>query len=161
MQKKNKKTQYGFFLIEAVIATAVVATTLVMMLGASTNVSSIGRYSLQKTQSAYLLEEAAEVIKIIRNQSWTTIANLTNGTTYYMQWGSGTWSYTTTPQQTGIFTRTVVFSAVSRDTGDAIVTSGGTVDSGTRRATITVSWQSNGVTRSETMQLYITSTPSI
>ncbi len=161
-QRKNKK-QNGFFLIEAVIASAIVATTLVMMLGAISNVVAISKYSLQKTQASYLLEEGVEVAKLLRNQSWANISGLTNGTTYYMSWSGSAWSYTTTAPgtATGIFTRSIVFSSVSRDGSDNIVASGGTVDAGTRLGTVTVSWSQNGTPRTDTLQFYITSTPSI
>ena len=153
----------GFFLIEAVIASAIVATTLVLMLGAISNVVAISKYSLQKTQASYLLEEGVEVAKLLRNQSWANISGLSTGTTYYMSWSGSAWSYTTISPGTvtGVFTRSIVFSAVSRDGSDNIVSSGGSIDSGTRRGTVTVSWNQNGSTKTDTLQFYITSTPSI
>lgn len=169
LQRKNKKQKamptgrQGFFLIEAVIASAIVATTLVMMLGAISNVVAISKYSLQKTQASYLLEEGVEVAKLLRNQSWTNISGLSTGTTYYMSWSGSAWSYTPTAPgtATGVFTRTIVFSSVSRDGTDTITASGGTADSGTRLGTVTVSWQQNGSSRTESLPFYITSTPSI
>ena len=65
------------------------------------------------------------------------------------------WALATTPHTDGIFTRIVTFAAVSRS-GGAIVTNGtGSVDSGTRLVTVTVSWQEGGVTVTKTVSAYI------
>ncbi|MEI6022237.1 MAG: type II secretion system protein [bacterium] len=159
-----KKTQKGFFLIEAIVASAIIGTSLVLMLAVISNVVDISHRALEKTQASYLLEEGGEVAKVLRNQAWSNISNLTPGTTYYMHWDNTgkTWSYTTTAEKVGVFTRTIVISSVQRNANADIVSSGGSVDSGTLQMTISVSWQSaNGTSATETMPFYITSSPNI
>ena len=108
-------------------------------------------------QASSLLEEGAEAVKTIRDNDWTTISNLTVGTTYYLSYSSVTnlWSLTTTPSTIGIFTRTVVISAVNRDSNDDIVSSGGTLDVKTKKVTITTSFNSQSGTISKTLVFYI------
>jgi Tfp pilus assembly protein PilV len=159
---QHKKNNTGFFLIEAIIASAIISTTLVIMLGVMSNVVGVSATALQKTQASYLLEEGVEAAKILRNQSWTNITTLTPGTTYYLVWSGSAWSYTQTVQTTGIFTRSIAVATVSRDGSDNITTSGGTVDSGTLKMTITVTWKSQtGTTNTETLPFYITSISNV
>lgn len=146
----------GFFLIEVVVAAAVIATVLILLLGSVQNSVEASQRSLERTQASYLLEEGAEAVKSIRDGAWTTISALTNGTTYYLSWSGSAWSLTTTASAVDGFTRTVVFAAVNRNSNDDIVTSGGTLDSGTRKVTITTSWTAASTAKSESMSLYIT-----
>ena len=149
-------TSSGFFLIEVVVAASIIATVLILLLASIQDSVEASQRSLERTQASYLLEEGAEAVKTIRDSGWTSISGVTNGTTYYLSWNGTTWSLTTTLQTTDIFTRTIVFSAVSRDTNDDIMTSGGTVaDTGTEKVTVNVSWLSQSGTKSESLELYI------
>ena len=149
-------TSSGFFLIEVVVAASIIATVLILLLASIQDSVEASQRSLERTQASYLLEEGAEAVKTIRDSGWTSISGVTNGTTYYLSWNGTTWSLTTTLQTTDIFTRPIVFSAVSRDTNDDIMTSGGTVaDTGTEKVTVNVSWLSQSGTKSESLELYI------
>lgn len=151
-----KNTQAGFFLLEVVIASAVIATILVLLLGSIRNSVEVSQRSLERTQAAYLLEEGVEAMKAIRNQStgWTTISGLTNGTIYYLSWSGSMWSLSTTPSTIGSFTRTVVVAAVQRDADDDIAASG-TTDTGTKKVTVSVTWTTPSETKVETLSFYI------
>lgn len=151
-----KQAQQGFFLVEVVVASSVIAVVLVLLLGAIQNTVEVSQRSLERTQAAYLLEEGAEAVKLIRSQAWSSISGLTNGTTYYLSWSGSAWILTTSLQKVDGFTRTIVFSSVSRDGNNDIVSSGGTVDVGTRRVTITTSWVVPSGTQTESLSLYIT-----
>jgi len=152
----HKKTTNGFFLVEVLVATAVIGTVLVVLIGAVSNSVAISRLALERTQASYLLEEGAEAMKSIRDNAWTSITGLTMGTTYYLSWSGSIWTTTTTASKIGNFTRTVVCQNVSRDSNNDIVTSGGTNDTGTKKCTITVTWPSYNGTITETLAEYIT-----
>ena len=113
---RNHSLQSGFFLIEVVVASAVIATVLIYLLGAINDSVEISQRALERTQASYLLEESAEAVKAIRDQDFATINALTLGSTYYMQWNGSTWVLTATPQTVGIFTRSIVFQ-VSHEMG--------------------------------------------
>jgi type II secretory pathway pseudopilin PulG len=148
--------QKGFFLVEVVVAASIIATVLMLLLGSISNSVEASQRSLERTQASYLLEEGAEAVRSIRDTSWATIAALTNGTTYYLSWSGTAWSLTTTPSTVDAFTRTVVLSAVSRDSTDDIVESGGTLDTDTRKVVITTTWSAQSASRSENVSLYLT-----
>lgn len=150
------REQAGFFLIEVVVAASVIAAVLMLLLGSIQNSVDVSARSLERTQASYLLEEGSEAVKAIRDNGWSTISALTNGTTYYLSWSGSAWSLTTTASTIGEFTRRVTFASVSRDTNDDIVTTGGTTDSGTRAVTVTVSWTVASGTKSESISFYIT-----
>lgn len=151
----NLKKQSGFFLIEVLIATALAGGILVSLVGLVQNTVTISKKTLERTQSGYLLEEGAEAVKTIRDAGWGNISALVDGTTYYLTWNGSDWRTTTVPNTIDNFTRTVVFSSVSRDASDDIVTSGGSVDSRTRKATVSVSWTSQSGQQTESLVFYI------
>ncbi len=153
---QHKQTQQGFFLVEVIVASSVIAVVLVLLLGSIQHTVEASQRSLERTQTAYLLEEGAEVVKLIRSEAWSSISGLTAGTTYYFLWTGSVWTLTTTPQTINGFTRTVVMTSVNRDGNNDIVTSGGTIDNGTKKVTITVSWIAPSGVQTENMSLYIT-----
>jgi hypothetical protein len=148
-------TRWGFSLIEIIIG--IFMFTVVVL--------SIFGYYKKVLESGFLLEEGVEAVRLLRDGGWTAnIAALTNGTTYYLSWNGTNWVTTLTPLQVeGIFTRTVTFSAVNREsaagpTQDNIVLSGGVLDPGTRKVNIAVSWMPIGsaALSTETVETYIT-----
>ncbi len=152
MRHTNTK---GFFLIEVVIAVAVITVVLVSMLGIIQDTVEASQRSLERTQVAYLLEEGFEAVKTIRDESWTTITNLSDGTPYYVSWNGTSWSLTTTASTIGMFSRSIVFSSVARDSNDDIVDSGGTVDTRTRKGVVTITWTTPSGNRSEELTFYL------
>jgi len=152
MKRLNTK---GFFLIEVVIAASVITVVLMLLLGSIQNSVEASQRSLERTQASYLLEEGAEAVKVVRDMGWASIAALTNGTTYYLSWSGSAWSLTTTPQNIGAFTRSVIFESVSRNAQDDIVYSEGTLDTGTKKVTVRVSWNVPSGTTTEALEFYI------
>lgn len=144
----------GYFLIEVVVASSVIAVVLILLIGSIQNSVDVSHRALERTQASYLLEEGAEAVKSIRNVGWTSITAATLGTTYYLHWSGSQWSLTTTPETVGSFTRTVVFSAVTRDVDDNIAASG-TTDTGTEQATVTVAWTPPSGVKTETLSFYL------
>jgi hypothetical protein len=150
------KIQKGFFLIEVVVSTAIVAGVVIFLLGLVQSTVEVSANSLERVQASYLLEEGGEVLKIIRDGGWNNITSLVNGTTYYISWDGLAWSLSTTANTVDGFTRTIVFESVNRDTNDDIATVGGNTDTRTRKVNITVSWNnSTGQSRAETLSLYL------
>ncbi len=151
---KTPSENKGFALIEIIVASTIISLVLLAsgQVAAKTLVAS--RQALYESQASFLLSEAAEAVKTIRDTSWATISGATPGTTYYLSWSGTAWSLTTTPTTDGSFTRTVVFSNVYRDGSDDIATSG-TLDTGTKKVTVTISWQNGGEVSNRSFSLYI------
>ncbi len=151
----HRKTQAGFFLIEVVIAAALVGGVLITVLGLVQDTVEVSQRALERTQASYLLEEGIEGVKSIRDSQWTNITALTHNTPYYLTWSGTAWTLSTTPGTIGLFTRTITFEEVYRNVTDDIVTSGGTLDAGTKKGTVTVSWSAPTGAQSESMVFYI------
>lgn len=148
----------GFFLIEVVVAASVITVVLMFLLGSIQDSVDASKRSLERTQASFLLEEGAEAVKAVRDNGWSTnITPLQNGTTYYLAWSGSAWSLTTDPTASyaeGAFTRMVVFSPVYRDDQDDVATSG-TLDDGSRKVQIMVSWPTNKAIKNEKLEFLI------
>ena len=153
-QMSNVKCNGGFSIIEILIAASIILFSIFAILSLAQKSVQVSRLSLYQTQASFLLEEGAEATKTIRDAGWTNISSLTSGTTYYLSFSGTAWSLSATPATVGIFTRTVLFSDVYRDVNDDIATSG-TLDSGTKKVTITVSWRDTSGSTSKSISLYM------
>ncbi len=158
-RKKKHSYKQGFSLVEVLVACFIITLTIIAVTSATTKGIQLSAQALRQTQVNFLLEEGAEAVKTIRDANWGTIAALTLDTPYYLSYSTSTntWSLSTTtiPAIDSIFTRTVTFSSVYRDTNDDIQSSG-TLDSRTIKVTVTTSWatSSNG-TLSKNLQFYM------
>lgn len=150
--------------VEIIVAISIITVSILAAMTVAQKSIYVSRQSFHTTQVAFLLEEGAEVVRILRDNAWTNISSLTVGTTYYPKFSGDTWTLTTISSDgtVGIFTRTVSVANVNRDntvgtsTSKDIVSSGGTFDSGTKLITVTVSWLEGGQTITKTLQFYIT-----
>jgi Tfp pilus assembly protein PilV len=159
--KRNK----GVSIVEVLIASAIIMTSVVSIMGVYGGLTSIAIRNTSKVQAGMLLDEGAEALRFMRDVSWNTNINpLINGTTYTLYWDHTVsnygWRATTTKDLIDDqFDRTFVLSAVNRDaTTFNIVSSGGILDTGTRRATITVSWFDGVATTSKSIVMYLFNT---
>jgi Tfp pilus assembly protein PilV len=154
--KRAPYQQRGFFLIEVIVASAVIGTALIFLVGSIQDSVEVSQRALERTQAAYLLEEGVEVVKAVRDQNngWDTITNLSTSTTYYPTWTGAAWTLSATPVTVGKFTRTVTKTAVTRNS-DQDIDMIGTVDPGTMKFTTTVTWQSPSGQKSEALSFYV------
>ena len=156
LKQNNKK---GFSLIEVLIACAIISVSIFALMSASTKGIELSKQALRQTQASLLLEEGAEAVKSIRDDSWSNISSLNLNTNYYLTFstGSNKWSLGTvaTPNIDSLFTRTIVFSAVNRDSNDDIASSG-TLDARTKKISVVVSWPvSGGITSTKDLSFYV------
>jgi hypothetical protein len=149
--------KHGFGLIEIVVGGAVLATSLMGISAYYQQSLRVSRSTAYLTQASFLLEEGLESAKIFRDISWTNISTPATGTTYYLAFDGTNWATSTTNIYIdGRFERTITLNDVYRDGNDDIVSSGGTLDIGTRKVTVTVSWWDNAATTTRTIATYVT-----
>jgi len=156
--KNNKGISAGFALAEILVACAIISVTTFSLLSASSKGVQLSQRSLRQAQANLLLEEGAEAVRSIRDNAWSNISSLNVGTIYYLSFSTNnnSWSLSTTPSVIeNVFTRTVVFSNVNRDASDDIVNSGGTLDSGTKKVTIEVTFPGSNGFVSKSLSLYL------
>ncbi len=150
----------GFTLIEIILATSIFTMFFLSISFFYKKALDVSQDTTGHIQSGYFLEEGIEVIKLMRDTSWTSnIATLTPGTTYYLYWNGSVWTATTTLYLLeNTYTRSFVIASVSRDANDNIVNVGGTNDPGTKMVTLNISWMRNGNKgiANDSIQTYIT-----
>ena len=152
----KQKLASGFMLVEILVAVCIITASVIAVTIVAQKSIAVSRQAFNSSQAGFLLEEGAEAVRILRDNAWSNISALTVGTTYYPTFTGGTWTMSTTPNTVGSFTRTVVVASVNRDSSTKdIVSSGGSVDSGTKLVTVTVSWVEGADTVTKTLQFYV------
>lgn len=150
----------GFTLVEIVLGIGLLTMFFIANSVYYQQVLKVSDQTTKHIQSGFLLEEGVEAVRLLRDQSWSgRIAPLTNGTTYYLYWNGTAWTATTTVQRVeNIFTRSFIVAAVNRNLNDTITTSGGVLDTGTKKVAVSVSWAQKGrtVTSTTSIETYIT-----
>ncbi len=127
--------QRGATLVEVLVAIALTGIMLPTLATALVT-SHAGRATVrQQLKATALAHEAAEAVRVVREQGWT---NISDGT-YHPAVSGSTWSLLSGAETIGNFSRQVVISPAQRDSGGAIVQSG-TPDPATKHIEITVSW---------------------
>jgi hypothetical protein len=107
-------------------------------------------------QAAYLAEEGVEVMRYLRDASWTqNIAPLSLNTPYGLAM-SNAWVTNSTSTWIGGFNRIVTLASVERDAESDIVASGGTIDPNIKLVSVSVSWPQHGATTTKTVATYLT-----
>lgn len=123
----------------------------------------------QTTQASFFVQDAMEALKNYRdNTGWNDddpgdqydgLGQVATGVLLHLKLSGGTplrWQLLLGQETLGIFTRNIVMEGVERDTADNIVESGGTFDSQTKKATVTVFWEERGSTREIEIITYLT-----
>lgn len=151
MQQKGSR---GVSLIEMVVVSAVLGTTMLYVLGGTRTAVQLSILAVERSQATALLEEGAEVVRFLRDSAWSNISTKTVGTSYYPTFTGGTWTLSTTPTTVEEFTRKVIFSTAYRD-GSNKLASSGTADANTRKVTVTTTWSGANGNESESLSFYI------
>ncbi len=148
----------GISIIEIIIASSIISLTVISISVAYGNFVYLSRQNTAKIQAALLLDEGSEAIKTMRGERWSNIASTTAGTTYYFAWMTDRWRATTTPVVVdNMFYRTFVVSPVYRDasTFNILPDASGTLDTGSKKVDITVSWKDQDATSTRTSTIYV------
>lgn len=146
----------GFGLIEIVVGISVLSVSLVGIGAVAQRSLALSRQSLQETQANFLLEEGSEVMRLFRDQGFANISGLSTTTTYYLNYSAGKWGTTTSSVVVdGTFTRTIRTEDVYRDGSDDIASSG-TLDPGTKKITVALSWPNGFSASTKRVQFYLT-----
>jgi prepilin-type N-terminal cleavage/methylation domain-containing protein len=130
----------GFSLVEILVSAAIIAVVGVGVTAAWRQYINLTQSSARITQAALLTEEAGEALEFYRDLTWSGyIAPLTLGTPYYLYWnGTGYATSTTEVAVQNNYSVSFVLASVMRDGNSNIVSSAGTGDPNTLKATITV-----------------------
>jgi hypothetical protein len=149
----------GLSLVEVLVASSIIIVFFMALVGIYNIYLKISKTNIYSIKAGYLAEEGIEAIKSLRDISWNNnIAPLSVNTDLFLDFSGGRWVSTSTNTYIdGMFERKINISTVNRDpsTGD-ILTSGGSLDAGTRLVTVTVSWPYKNATSTRVVATYIT-----
>ncbi|MBU6430928.1 MAG: hypothetical protein KGJ58_00875 [Patescibacteria group bacterium] len=147
----------GFGLIEIIVGSAILTISLIAISTYFQKSLQLSQDSAKMTQASFLLEEGIEIAKFFRDASWLNISGLTAGAPYYLQFDGTKWATTSSNVFVdNVFERKLVIDNVSRDGSDEIVSSGGTNDPNTKKATVSVSWFEKNGTTTKSISTYLT-----
>lgn len=156
--------QHAFFkkgvsLIEVVIAVGIISMATMYVAQAYGGFVTASAGNVAKVQATFLLDEGVEALKTMRGEKWSNIASTTDYVPYYLIWSTDKWRATTTPQIIdNVFYRTIVFESVNRDVlsyNILAATTSGVLDTGTKKATLQVSWWEKGATTTRSLTMYV------
>ena len=165
----KKQINKGFSIIEVVIVCSVLSICVFALMSSSAKSIQVSHQALRQAQATLLVEEGVEAVKSIRDNSWTDISSLTINTDYYLFFNTSTnlWSLRLSSSGTSapsgsipnypidsVFTRKIVVSPVYRD-GNYNIASSGNLDAGTKKVTVTVSWNGQSSVVSKNLSFYI------
>lgn len=152
----NKNFTKGISIIEILVVIAIMAVSFSGLLGIVSFSLSASSLLKQKLEADFLAQDTMEAVRNFRDgTAWSSngLGVLTAGSVYFAQKTADVpmkWILTPGTENTGIFSRKVVFEKVFRDSNSNIASSG-TEDVNTKKATVTVSWQEKG--RSHSVEL--------
>jgi type II secretory pathway pseudopilin PulG len=152
-----KKSQSGSGLVEVVVASAIMSLVAVAFLGAFAALSRFHERDMLAIKGQLLAEEGLEALRFMKGSGWSALSALPVGQERYFALATSSWSATTSPETVdGVFQRSFVLEAVSRDASDSIVSSGGMVDPNILKARVSVSWLWRNATSTASYETYVT-----
>lgn len=133
-------------MVEILVVIFIIAVALASLLELYSFFLKANAQNGKYIQAVAWAQEELEAARNIRDGSWSDLAAASIGVAYHLsQAGSPLkWSLASGQETINGLTRQIVFSSVYRDVNDNIVETGGTLDSGTLKATATVFWSDRG-----------------
>jgi len=147
--------QKGFGVVEIVIGSALISIVMFGLAASFQVALKLSRDTVHKTQAQFLLEEGLEAARLMRDDTWENIGGMATGTPYHLVFSGGSFATSTTPLLIdGTYDRTLTVSDVYRDGNDDIA-GAGTIDTGTKKITISVGWRSGSATTTKQAESYL------
>lgn len=161
--KTNKKNR-GVLLVEVLVAASIITISVLAATAVAQKSISMTQRTLHTAQAAFLIEEGAELTRVVRDQGWANFSSITKGNLYHpVDTGGGQWRFAGDAETIDRFTRSVAFYSACRNnsTGDLIdagkVTSCsvGVEDLRTLLVDVAVSWSEAGENVTKNIMFYI------
>ncbi len=155
------RSQNGIGLIELLIVMAIITTGLVYLLGMSSFSLRISGEKERISQANFMAQEVMEGVRNFRDGTdWQTdgLGTLSILTPYHLEkiGSPAGWTLFFGEETTNGFTHSVIFSEVRRDDNDDIIENGGTLDTGSKKITVSVSWTERGKSQQITLINFLT-----
>lgn len=139
----KRKNEEGVGMIDILVSVMIIAIAFwgfsqIALLGVK-----VQRGAEQRESAAYLSQEALEVVRLLRDSSWSAnIAPLTAGVPYFPVVSGTAWvlSVADPGLVNNMYTRRVTFERVYRDDASDNISPTGTEDVNSRKVTVEVIW---------------------
>jgi type II secretory pathway pseudopilin PulG len=150
-------TNKGLGMVEIVVSIAIITLIGTFAVTAWNQYINVTKTSSHLIQAALLTEETGEALIVWRDMGWDSmIEPLTLNTPYYLVWnGSAYATSTSAVALQGNYAARFTLSSVYRDSNSSVVTSGGTVDTDTLKASVVVVSLADPTTPLATSELLI------
>lgn len=149
-------THRGAGVFEIVIAIAVISSAFFAIMTSARASLELNRREILSTRAGFLLEEASEGARMLRDSNWSNVSNLSLGVPYRIVFENGAWSAVVSQNMIdGIFDRALTADSVYRDGADRI-SSSGILDADTKKFTVNVSWRNGSATTTRSLVFYLT-----
>lgn len=156
MSMKFLRNVRGSGLIETVVGLAIIFVSIFFLIKTYNYYLKFALSHKNDVEASLLLEEGVEAIRFIRDRGWSSyISPLSVATPYSLYFDGSVWMSTTTNKYVDeTFSRTFIINDVYRGSNDQIAQSG-TLDPGTMKATVSVSYPTILGTTTKSMSFYI------
>ena len=84
-------------MVEVLVAISIITVAILSAMAVSEKAVQVSRQAFHSEQAAFLLEEGAEIVRILRDNDWANISSLTPGSDYFTVFAGGTWTLSSTP----------------------------------------------------------------
>lgn len=128
----------GQLLIESLIALGLSAIILPALLTGFVSSREGKSQQIQRAAAIGHLKGLEEIVRSVREKNWSSFA--VNGV-YHPQVSGNSWSFISAADTVDGFTRSITLSDVYRDANGVVVTTGGTIDTSTKKVDIKVTWE--------------------
>lgn len=148
----------GIGLVEVLVAVFIFTIILSSLILVSNMYLSGAGDNLKFTQAAYLAEEGIEAVKIVRDNDWNNISNISTNQNYYLSFdvASSSWKALNGKGQVDGFSRWFVLEDVKRDSTNKDISNIGDIDPKTKKLTVYISWLGKGGVTTKNISTYIT-----
>ena len=158
---RRVKKSAGFGVIEVLIASGIIAVTIFSLYYVFVLGTRLSSDAGNKISANFLAEEGLEAARFLRDAGWqANISVLAPGTNYYISFDKNISDWRIISSATApidnTFYRTLTVENVFRDSGDNIVSSGGTLDPDTKKINVQVLWQRKGAASTVLLSTYLT-----
>jgi len=149
---RGRTKETGTGIIEAIIVISIISVSFAALMGAAVFYFRTGLYAADQVQALFLLDESAEAVRFMRDESYLlNITPLIGAGPMYLEVDASGWTAvsSSTPIN-GMYKRTVELSEVYRRVADDTIVPASsadlkTLDMGTVQLTTTVSWKSESI----------------
>ena len=148
-------------MVEIVIASSIISLVLVVIVNVYGLVERHALSNIKVLKGTELVEEGVEVMRFLRDSGWTAnIASLQICSTYRLCCEEGVpWSIgVSAPLIENKYDRTITLANVYRDSNFNVVSTGGTLDAGSRKVAVSVFWSEGSGTTTRTAEAYLFNT---